>query len=96
MQERNGICYESQKLNKHERNDATHDLELETIVHAFKMWRHYLLGRKFELRMNHMISKCLFNQSSLNTRQAKWMELLCEFDFNIKHEEGKKTKSHMH
>jgi hypothetical protein len=44
------ICYESRKLKEHEINYATHDLELEAIVHALKMWRHYLMGRKFELR----------------------------------------------
>jgi hypothetical protein len=33
------ICYESRKLKEHERNYATHDLELAAIVHALKMWR---------------------------------------------------------
>jgi hypothetical protein len=28
------VCYESQKLTEHERKYATHDLELEEIVHA--------------------------------------------------------------
>jgi hypothetical protein len=40
------VCYESRKLKEHERNYATHDLELETIVYALKMWRHYLTGAK--------------------------------------------------
>jgi hypothetical protein len=53
MQEGKVICYESQKLNEHEVNYVTHDLELATIVHALKMWRHYLLGRKFVLMMDH-------------------------------------------
>ena len=43
MQEGHVICYESKKLNGHERNYDMHDLELTTIVHALKMWRHYLL-----------------------------------------------------
>jgi hypothetical protein len=53
------VCYESKKL-EHERNYATHDLELETIVHALKMWRHYLMGKKFGLRKNHYGLKHLF------------------------------------
>jgi hypothetical protein len=44
MQEVHVICYESRKLNEHEINYVTHDLELDTIVHALKMWRHCLLG----------------------------------------------------
>jgi hypothetical protein len=34
--------------NKHEINYAAHDLELSTIVHVLRMWRHYLIGIKFE------------------------------------------------
>jgi hypothetical protein len=44
------VCYESRKLKEHERNYATHDLELEFIVHALKMWRNYLMGKRFNLR----------------------------------------------
>jgi hypothetical protein len=47
------ICYESKKLKEHERNYATHDLELEAIVHTLNKWRHYLMGRRFELRTDH-------------------------------------------
>jgi hypothetical protein len=49
------ICYESRKLKEHEKNYATHDLELAAIVHALKKWRHYLMGRRFELRTNHKV-----------------------------------------
>ena len=44
------IYYESQKLKKHEQNYPTHDLELAAIIHALKMWRHYLMGKKFLLK----------------------------------------------
>jgi hypothetical protein len=47
------IFYESRKLNEHEVNYVTHDLELAAIVHALTMWRHYLLGRKFVLMTDH-------------------------------------------
>jgi hypothetical protein len=53
MQNGHVICYESIKLKEHEINYATHDLELESIVHALRMWRHYLMGKKIELRTNH-------------------------------------------
>ena len=53
MQDNHLICYESIKLKDHEKNYATHDLELAAIVHALKMWRHYLMGRIFELRTDH-------------------------------------------
>jgi hypothetical protein len=54
------VCYESKKLKEHERNYATHDLELATIVHTLKKWRHYLMGRRFELGTDHCGMKHLF------------------------------------
>jgi hypothetical protein len=53
MQGGSVVYYESRKLNEHEVNYVTHDLEMAAIVHALKMWRHYLLGRKFVLMTDH-------------------------------------------
>ncbi|GKE10838.1 putative reverse transcriptase domain-containing protein, partial [Tanacetum coccineum] len=44
MQNEKVISYASQKLKIHEKNYTTHDLELEAVVFALKMWRHYLYG----------------------------------------------------
>ena len=43
LQEDYVISYESRKHKIHERNYATHDLELASIMHALRMWRHYLI-----------------------------------------------------
>jgi hypothetical protein len=86
------ICYESIKLKYHERLYATHDLELASLVHALKMWRHYLMGKIFELRTYHCGLKYLFGKPSLNSKQRIWLEFLSEFDFNINHIRGKKNK----
>jgi hypothetical protein len=67
------VCYESRKLKEHERTYATHELELSTIIHALNMWRHYLMGRKFELRIDHYGLKHLFGQPTLNTRKTIWL-----------------------
>jgi hypothetical protein len=79
-------------LNEHEVNYVTHDLELAAIVHALKMWRHYLLGRKSVLMTDHYGLRYLFDQPKLNARQARWMALLSEFDFEIKHIKGKENR----
>jgi hypothetical protein len=92
MQEGRVICYESTKLNEHEINYVTHDLELASIVHDLKMWRHYLLGRIFVLMTDHYGLRHMFDQPKLNARQARWMALLSEFDFKIKHIKGKENR----
>jgi hypothetical protein len=86
------ICYESRKLKDHERNYATHDLELATIVHALRKWRHYLMGKRFELRTDHNGLKYLFDQPNLNVRQRRWLEFLSEYELDIKHIKGKENK----
>jgi hypothetical protein len=53
------ICYESRKLKEHEKHYGTHDLELEVIVNALRKWRHYLMGKRFELRIDHIGMKYL-------------------------------------
>jgi hypothetical protein len=84
--------YESRNLKEHENNYATHDLELEAIVHALRKWRHYLMGRRFELRIDHNGLKYFFDQPTLNARQSRWLEFLFEYDFEIKHIKGKENK----
>ncbi len=66
-----------------------HDLELATIIHALKMWRHYLLGRIFLLMSDHIGLRYLFDQPNLNARQAKWLAMINEFDFEIRYIKGK-------
>jgi hypothetical protein len=92
MQEGHVIFYTSRKLNEHEINYVTHDLDLATIVHALKMWRHYLLGRRFVLMTDHCGLRYMFDQPKLNARKARWMALLSEFDFEIKHIKGKENR----
>jgi hypothetical protein len=92
MQEGCVIFYESRKLNEHEINYVTHYMEFASIVHALKMRRHYLLDRRFVLMTEHCGLRHLFDQPTLNARQARWMDLLSEFDFKIKHIKGKENR----
>jgi hypothetical protein len=86
------VCYESRKLKEHERHNVTHDLELEVIMHALKMWRHYLMGERFELRTDHSGLKYLFGQPTLNVMQSRWLDFLSEYDLDTKHIKGKDNK----
>jgi hypothetical protein len=43
MQDRQIVLYASCQLRKHEENYPTYDLELAAVVHALKIWRHYLI-----------------------------------------------------
>ena len=80
-QEGHAIFYESRKLKENEWNYVTHDLELTVIIHALKMWQHYIMGRNFLLLTDNSGVKFLFSQPDLNVRQARWLAFLSKFDF---------------
>jgi hypothetical protein len=50
------------------------------------------MGKRFELRTDHNGLKYLFDQPTLNSRQIRWLEFLCEYEFDIKHIKGKENK----
>lgn len=60
------IAYESRKLKDHELNYPTHDLELTVVVHVLVRWRHFLLGHRFELHIDHYSLQYIFTQPNLN------------------------------
>jgi hypothetical protein len=70
MQDGGVIVYVSITLKQHEDIYATHDLELATIMLALKLWRHYLVGKSFELKIDHEILKHLFTQRDLNANST--------------------------
>ena len=72
-QEGHVVCYESRKLKEHEWNYLVHDLELEAVVHALKMWCHYLLGKRFLLLIENTGVKNMFTHpGKIPYRQDRW------------------------
>jgi hypothetical protein len=88
MQGHNVIAYASRQLKKHEENYATHDLELGTVVFALKIWRHYLHETQF-VYSDHKSLKHIFDHKELNMRQRQWMEILSDYEFELKYHPGK-------
>jgi hypothetical protein len=66
IQEGQVVCYSSRQLRKHAENYPTHDLELAIVVHALKIWRHYLIGYRCEIYSDHKSPKYIFTQNDLN------------------------------
>jgi ribonuclease HI len=83
MQEGRVVSYTSRQLKKHEENYPTHDLELAAVVHALKIWRHYLIGHQCEIYSDHKSLKYIFTQTDLNLRQRRWLELIKNYDLGI-------------
>jgi hypothetical protein len=60
MQDGHVVVYTSRQLRKHEEKYSTHDLELVAVVHALKIWRHYIIGKGCEVYSDHKSLKYIF------------------------------------
>ncbi|GJZ21211.1 putative reverse transcriptase domain-containing protein [Tanacetum coccineum] len=89
MQREKVISYASCQLKIHEKNYTTHDLELGAVVFSLKLWRHYLYGTKYTVFTDHKSLQHILNQKELNMRQRRWLELLSDYDFEIRYHLGK-------
>src|ERR1043166_3214961 len=89
MQRDKVIAYASRQLKPHEKNYPTHDLELVAVVFALKLWRHYLYGTKCTLFTDYKSLQYVFSQTDMDARQRRWMELLKDYDCEIKYHPGK-------
>ncbi|GJS18955.1 putative reverse transcriptase domain-containing protein [Tanacetum coccineum] len=83
------IAYASRQLKIHEKNYTTHDLELGAVVFALKMWRHYLYRTRCTIFTNHKSLQHILDQKELNMRQRCWLELLSDYDCDIRYHPGK-------
>jgi hypothetical protein len=83
------IAYASHQLRKQELNYPTHELELADVVHALKIWRHYIMGIKSQVYTDHKSMKYIFTQKNLNPRQRRWLELIKDYDLENHYHPGK-------
>ena len=87
------VAYASRSLTKAERNYCTTRRELLALVFFIKQFRHYLYGSKFVARTDHKALQWLFSIKEPEGQIARWITQLSEFDFQIKHREGKKHQN---
>jgi hypothetical protein len=89
MQDDRVITYASRQLQRHEEQYPTHDMELLAVVHALKVWRHYLLGNLMRIYTDHKSLKYIFTQPDLNMRQWRWLEIIKDYELEVHYHPGK-------
>ncbi|GKF65713.1 putative reverse transcriptase domain-containing protein [Tanacetum coccineum] len=89
MQREKVISYASRQLKIHKKNYMTHDLELGAVVFALKIWRHYLYGTKCTVFTDHKSLQHILDQKEVNMRQRRWLELLSDYDYDIRYHSRK-------
>ncbi|GJY76335.1 putative reverse transcriptase domain-containing protein [Tanacetum coccineum] len=89
MQKEKVIAYASRQLKPYEENYTTHEVELGAVVFALNIWRHYLYGTKCTVFTDHKSLQHILDQKELNMRQRHWLELLTDYDCEIRYHPGK-------
>ena len=82
------IYYASKALTKSKRNYNTTKREALGVIHTVTKFKHYLLGNKFVLHVDHYALVYIVNKASLVGKMARRMLLLQEFDFTIQQTRG--------
>ena len=82
------ISYASRTLTKSESNYCVTKKEMLALVYFVKKFRHYLLGKKFEVRTDHKALSWLWNFKEPEDQIARWQAYLSEFEMEIVHRKG--------
>ncbi|SGY32227.1 BQ5605_C002g01336 [Microbotryum silenes-dioicae] len=77
------VAYWSRQYISAEVNYPTHEQELLAVVDALRQWRVNLMGVHFHVLSDHESLKYLKTQENLSKRQARWVERLADYDFDI-------------
>ncbi len=78
----------SHKINNAKKNYTTTKREAIAMVYGLHKFKHYLLGNKFVLYVNHMALLYLVKKPQLLRRIVKWMLLFLEYDFSMVYKLG--------
>ena len=83
------MAYYSKALSPTRLGLSTYEKELLAVVMAVTKWRHYFLGRQFQIKTDHQSLKFLLEQRVTTLMQQKWLSKLMGFDYAISYKIGK-------
>jgi hypothetical protein len=68
---------------------TTREEKVVAVVHALKIWRHYLISHRCEIYSDHKSLKYIFTQTDLNFWHWRWLELIKDYDLGINYHPDK-------
>nr|GFB27003.1 putative reverse transcriptase domain-containing protein [Tanacetum cinerariifolium] len=71
--------------------DASHKGLGAVLMQREKIWRHYRYGTRCTVFTDHKRLQHILDQKDLNMRQRRWLELLSDYDCDIRYHPGKEN-----
>lgn len=82
------VAFESRQLRGPELNYPVHEQEMLAIIRALQKWRVDLLGSHVQIYTDHKTLQNFDFQKDLSKRQARWMEFMSQYEYEIKYIPG--------
>jgi hypothetical protein len=83
------IGYYSKTLNGAETSYPIQDREMLAVIKGVEFWKPELTATPFTIITDHEALKYFATKRLLSTRQARWSQIMSEFDYTIKYRPGK-------
>ena len=90
------VAFWSRKMSAAETRYSVTDQEWLAVIDAVtRQWRHWLKGRRFQLRTDHgpLIQILTKKGEEFSNRQTRWLEKLGDFTFEVSHIPGNENKA---
>jgi transposase InsO family protein len=89
------LAYLSKKMSTEQMIYDTFDKELLAIVTCIDKWKAYITGtrQKVVIYTDHYALQWIKSCKELTPRQARWLEEICEVDFEVHHVPGKENQA---
>jgi hypothetical protein len=68
---------------------STYEKEMLAILHAVDLWHPYLLGKCFQIKIDHRSLKYFLEQIISSPEQQKWVTKMFGYDYEIIYKKGK-------
>ena len=93
MQQKNLICYHSEKFSQVVINYPTYDKDLYALVQSVKKWKHYLISKGTIIHTDHQPLQYLQSQTKFQqSHHFRWMGFLQQFHLVINYNKGTSNK----
>jgi hypothetical protein len=88
-QEGQPFSFTNKQLSKRNLGKSIYEKEMLAIMHAVDLWRLYLLGQCFQIKIDHQSLKYFLEQCISSPEKQKWVTNLFGYDYEIIYKKGK-------
>jgi hypothetical protein len=89
MQEGRPLAFTNKQFLEHHLGQSIYEKEMLAIMHAVYLWCPYLLGKRFQIKIDHQSLKCFLEQRPSSLEKQIWVTKLSRYDYEIIYKKGK-------